>query len=175
MFGLPLRVALTPNQLALGIETTGTRCVVPDDAYIKLCYYLQSVASTDYRHSIPANLPKWQSLRTSANLRTDDLRSIVALADLHSPAKLRAAGFFLMVPHGTLPLLNQFVTLSATSTGAALIGNSSMALAMVRRSYASIKVMLYEELWEDTNYYDPLRVIQDRILRRDKRRVYGKR
>jgi ferredoxin len=160
-------VARTGN---ITIEATGRSCTVPDDPFIKLAYYLYAVHCTDCPESIPSCYTSWERLSAGENRSTEVLRAILNVAEQYSPAKMQASGYFILVPPDArcqFKTQNKFITLTASSREVALLTTNAAALALVRNSSRSVKLMLYKEPWEDSNYYNPLRALYSTIRARE--------
>jgi hypothetical protein len=85
---------------------------------------------------------------------TEELEEMIEWTNRYPPEKMQRSGFFISLPNGTMKeRINRFVTLSATSSQFGLLATNEAALAMVRRSSTSVKLMLYNEAWQYTYYY----------------------
>jgi hypothetical protein len=146
------------------VKVTGTKCTVPNDPVIQLAYYLSAVHGTSVPESIPSCYTSWKRLLTSPfELRSRmALRALLAFAEQYSPREMCRRGFFYMVsPSTKLPdnSNNKFYKVTATSRKVALLATSEAGLALINNTSAWVKVMLYKECWEDTNYYNPRRAL----------------
>jgi hypothetical protein len=146
---------------------TGVTTNVPDDDYIRLCYYLNCVKDTDCPNDIPAFVSNWESMKPNAYRQTSDLRRILGLAERFSPPKLKKGVFFIIVPKDAFESSNEFFTVSdsvtETSANVALLAALGTGLTMVKNSKKSLKVMFYKEEWEGTYFYGPLKSIRQTI------------
>jgi hypothetical protein len=159
------------RQCEIDFKVTGQTTTVPNDPYIKLAYYLNCVHWTDCPNSIPSRLVQYKSMSADAYRSTDELEEIVSWAEEYSPSRMRASGFFIMVPDGTLnDYNNRFIQFSAHSTQIGLLATNQAALALVQKASASVELMVYEERWEDVNFYNPRRSIQGTNADRSKPR-----
>jgi uncharacterized membrane protein len=150
----------------LAVEITGVKVSVPDNPYIRLCYYLACVKSTDLPESIPGWISDWEDITVWQKKDLSDFLFILELADRYSPKKVQETGFFVMVPTGTLnDSNNEFIKITATSTQIGLLAGNNAALALVKNSCQSVKLMLYEKSWEDQNFYIPLQATKDVVER----------
>jgi hypothetical protein len=164
-----MAIALYVEQNEIDLELTSQSCTVPANPYIQLAYYLNAVRCTDCPNSIPTQLSNWQSMLSSRFRTTAQLQEIMEWAECYAPYKMKKWGYFIMASKDALTRYsNEFVTLSATSTELGVLATSEAALALVRRSTASVNLMLYKEIWEDNNFYGPRRRIQAIIAERNR-------
>jgi CRISPR/Cas system endoribonuclease Cas6 (RAMP superfamily) len=106
-------------------------------------------------------------MKAGVSRDTAELRQILGLAERYSPAKIKEAGFFVMVPDHVLnDSSNEFYTLTATSTNVALLAANNAAIAKVMKSEKSVKIMAYKECWEDNNFYDPRKSMKETLANR---------
>jgi hypothetical protein len=161
------------QQCKIDFKFTGQKTTIPNDPYIRLAYYLSCVNSTDCPDGIPSRLMRYESMSADVYRSTDELEEIESWAEEYSPYRMRERGFFILVPDGTLTYSNNFITFSAHSTQIGLLATNQAALALVKRSSASVKLMVYEERWEDNNYYGPRNRIQGTIADRGKPQKSG--
>jgi hypothetical protein len=131
----------------IDVKKSGNWCSVPNDPYIKLCYYLHCVHRTSIPESIPSSLISWESRYRGTKRTTDDLREIMYWVERYSPGTMKQEGYFVMVTDGTLTGLNAFFRVTATSTQVRLLATNEAALGLLRRSSGSVTIMLYEERW----------------------------
>jgi hypothetical protein len=155
------------NQTQLAVEDVGRVASVPNDPYMRLGYYLNSVACTSLPQEIPRRLADDLLLRPTAYHSNAELREILAWADGYSPEKMQRSGFFTLVSREVLnPAANKFLRISASSTEIGVLAGNSAAIALVRNSTASIELMLYQQSWANYNFYGPrqelLRIIEFR-------------
>jgi hypothetical protein len=152
----------------IGIRDVGHSCTVPDDPYIKLCYYLNCVHQTSVSESIPESLLSWESKYPGTKRSTEALRAVISWAEQYSPVKMKQSGYFIMVPYGTLNgSSNKFIRVTATSTQVRLLATSEAALGLLRQSSGSVDIMLYEERWEDFYYYNARRSVNELIEKQE--------
>jgi hypothetical protein len=154
------------QQRELSAKVTGTQAQIPSNPYIKLAYYLSCVHGTSSPESIPNRLSSWESMNGSAHRSTDELREMLSWSERYSPVTLKTAGYFIMVPPDSLPSANKFVTITAQTKRVGILATNQATLAMLQQSSQSVEIMVYEECWEDNNYYNPRRdilgIIKDR-------------
>jgi hypothetical protein len=80
---------------------------------------------------------------------------------------MRDSGYFVRVSENRLNSRNEFVRLTASSTRVALLPTNDAAVALLRQSSRAVDFMVYKEAWEDNNYYNPRRQINEIIKKRE--------
>jgi hypothetical protein len=148
----------------LEVQRTGKNCVVPENPYIQMAYYLRSVHSTSVPEQIPSYVYEWESMDSSMNPSVTQMRTILYWANEYSPPTMRSKGFFMMLSNEDanemLPgSLNEFFMITIQSRLFRLIATSDAGVLAARDRTAKIKVMFYKERWEDDHFYLPARVL----------------
>jgi hypothetical protein len=98
---------------------------------------------------------------------TDELREIIYWSDQYSPRKIKEMGYFIMVSRVNVPQDNSFVKVTATTVEAGILPINDTLIGFIRRTSQSVMVMLYEESWEDRNFYDARASIRQQISDRE--------
>jgi hypothetical protein len=159
-------VAVHGQERELSARDRTRQCHVPEDPYIKLAYYLESVHTTSIPEDIPYQFLSWDSMYVNNDRSTDKLRDMLSWSEAYSPSKMRQAGYFIMVPPNTMSLWNKMVEITASARNIDLFATNEAVMRLLRRTSASVNVMFYEKIWEDYYYYWPrqqlLQMIEDR-------------
>jgi hypothetical protein len=161
--------ALHGERQSVQLKFTGQAAQVPDDPYIKLCYYLFCVTGTSCPSSIPRQFLDYQSMTPGAYRSTEDLKAILQYAEEYSPSKIESQGCFIRIP-GEVKLSGDmcadFLKVTASSSELGLLATNKAALALIRRSSASVTVLMFKPFWETNYYSSPRRAIQSKIYAR---------
>jgi hypothetical protein len=161
-------LAIRGQQRELSAMATGTPCYVPDDSYVRLGYYLNSVHATSCPESIPSELYSWKSMNVNSHRSTDELRQMLYWSEKYSPITVKQAGYFIMVPPNSLGSANEFVKITADTKRVGLLATNKAVIGLLQRTSQAVDVMFYEKRWEDNHYYNPRRYILQKIRDREK-------
>jgi hypothetical protein len=144
----------------VSVEKTGSSCTIPNDNYIRLCYYLNCVAGTDCPEQIPQSVKNWQSMKAGQGRSINEVRTVLELCTRYAPPKMRQLGFFLMVPKSvSLNSSNEFYKMTLHSNNIGVLAGTEAAIVLQNKSSKSVTIMFYKEAWEDDNFYNPFKAL----------------
>ena len=139
----------------IGVKKFGEDVDVPEHPVAKLMYYFHCIC-TCVEATSDSSLRRFQRYRDYRSLTNEEEAQLLVLCLALSPDKLIGSLFF---PADDLDgSLNEFFQLSAVSTKL-VVAESVLIGGQQKRVH---KIMMFNELWMDIFYIDPIRSFESR-------------